>query len=172
MPTQPRSQCSFFKRRGIDWRRKTISCSALGKNPCELRRCPLRPWEYATLSAMSECVQKCSKLLKWDLVIQEIQPLTCRKKLILICELGCVRGNYVFQNSVSLTRLQLLVLNSRLLYQASLPYVKFSDRCLIAHEFGSRHNLAFSCAIQAASPVWLSSKKRIKVLVIGNLFLD
>ena len=45
-------------------------------------------------------------------------------------------GHYAFHNSVSLTRLQLPVLNSRLLYQASLPYVKFSDCCHSTHELG------------------------------------
>ena len=39
-------------------------------------------------------------------------------------------------NSVSLTWLQRPVLNSRLLYQATLPYVKFSDCCHSIHEFG------------------------------------
>ena len=43
-------------------------------------------------------------------------------------------GHYVFHNSVSLNRLQLPVLNSHLLYQASLPYVEFSDCCHSAHE--------------------------------------
>ena len=45
-------------------------------------------------------------------------------------------GHYAFHNSVSLTRLQLPVLNSCLLYQASLLYVKFSDCCHNAHELG------------------------------------
>ena len=45
-------------------------------------------------------------------------------------------GHYSFHNSVSHTRLQLPVLNSSLLYQASLPYVKFSDCCHSAHELG------------------------------------
>ena len=45
-------------------------------------------------------------------------------------------GHYTFHNSVSLTRLQLPVLNSCLLYQASLLYVKFSDCCHNAHELG------------------------------------
>ena len=35
--------------------------------------------------------------------------------------------HYAFHNSVNLTSLQLPIFNSRLLYQASLPYVKFSD---------------------------------------------
>ena len=43
--------------------------------------------------------------------------------------------------SVSLTRLQLLILNSCLLYQASLPYVKFPDCCHSAHELGKGHIL-------------------------------
>ena len=43
---------------------------------------------------------------------------------------------YALHNSVSLTMLQLPVLNSRLPYQASLPYVKFSDCCHSAHELG------------------------------------
>ena len=45
-------------------------------------------------------------------------------------------GHYAFHNSVSFTRLQLHILNSHLLYQASLPYVKFSDCCHSAHELG------------------------------------
>ena len=45
-------------------------------------------------------------------------------------------GHYAFHNSVSLTRLHLPVANSRLLYQASLPNVKFSGCCHSAHEFG------------------------------------
>ena len=43
--------------------------------------------------------------------VHQIQPLVCRKKLILICELGC--GHYEFHNSVSLNR---LLLDSCLLY--------------------------------------------------------
>ena len=45
-------------------------------------------------------------------------------------------GHYAFHNSVSLTRLQPPVLNSHLLYQVYLPYVKFSDCCISAHNFG------------------------------------
>ena len=45
-------------------------------------------------------------------------------------------GHYAFRNSVSLTRLQLAVLISCLLYQASLPYVKFPDCCYSGHELG------------------------------------
>ena len=33
------------------------------------------------LLAIRKCVQKHSTHLKWDLVIQEIQPLVCRKKI-------------------------------------------------------------------------------------------
>ena len=45
-------------------------------------------------------------------------------------------GHYAFHNSVSLTRPQLPVLNSHLLCEVSLPYVKFSDYCHSAHKFG------------------------------------
>ena len=83
--------------RAIDWRRKLIS------------------W--------CKYIQKCSTLLKWDLVIQEIQLLVCRKKIDSNLQACLCSGHFVFHNSVSLTRLQLPVLNSCLLYQASLPYV-------------------------------------------------
>ena len=45
-------------------------------------------------------------------------------------------GHYAFRNSVSLTRLLLPVLNSCLLYQASLRSIKFPDCCHSAHELG------------------------------------
>ena len=45
-------------------------------------------------------------------------------------------GHYAFHNSVSLTRLQLHVLNSRVLNQVSLLNVKFSDCCHSAHKLG------------------------------------
>ena len=50
-------------------------------------------------------------------------------------------GHYAFHNSVRLTRLQLPVLNSCLLYQDSLKYANFSDCCHSAHELGERHIL-------------------------------
>ena len=63
-------------------------------------------------------------------------------------------GFYAFHNSVSLTRLQLPVLNchllyqaSFLLYQASLSYIKFSDCCHSAH----KTHFAHSSASQTAS---------------------
>ena len=45
-------------------------------------------------------------------------------------------GHYAFHNSVSLTKLQLPILNSRLLYQASLLYAKFLDCCYNTHKLG------------------------------------
>ena len=63
--------------------------------------------------------------------------LVCRKKLILICKLGCVRGiMYFIIKSALLDYVQLPILNSYLLHQASLPYVKFSDCCHSAQELG------------------------------------
>ena len=54
------------------------------------------------LSPVCKSVQKRSTVLKWDLIIQEIQPLACRKKLILICKLGCVRGimHFIIQSAL------------------------------------------------------------------------
>ena len=63
--------------------------------------------------------------------------------LIALCS-----RHYAFHNSVSLTRLPLPVLNSRLLCQASLPYVKFSDCCHSAHELGSRHILPSAALVK------------------------
>ena len=83
---------------------------------------------------MRKCVQKRSALLKKGLgyignsVISLWEKIDLRARLCLV--------HYAFHNSVSLTRLQLPVLNSSLLYQASLPYVKFSDCCHSAHELG------------------------------------
>ena len=42
--------------------------------------------------AMCKCVQKRLALLQWDWLIEKIQSLLYRKKLILICKLGCVQG--------------------------------------------------------------------------------
>ena len=42
--------------------------------------------------------------------------------------------HYAFHNSVSLTRLQFVILNSRQLGQASLLYVKFPDYCHSTHQ--------------------------------------
>ena len=44
--------------------------------------------------------------------------------------------HYVFHSSVSLNRLQLPILNSHLLYQRSLPYVKCSDYFHSPYKFG------------------------------------
>ena len=82
---------------------------------------------------MRKCVQKRSTLLKWDLVILEIQPLIL---IDINLRAGICLGHYAFHNSVSLTRLQLPVLNYRFLYQASLLYVNFSDCCRSALELG------------------------------------
>ena len=60
-------------------------------------------WYFDTsLLAMSKCIQKNSKLLKWNLVIYEIQPLVCGKILILICELSCVQGimHFIIQSAL------------------------------------------------------------------------
>ena len=59
---------------------------------------------------MRKCVQKRSTILKWDLVIQEIQPLVCRKKTDTNLQAQLCSGGYLFHNSVNLTRLQFLFL--------------------------------------------------------------
>ena len=46
-----------------------------------------------------------------------------------------------YQISVSLTRPQFPVLHFCLLYQTSLPYIKFLDCCHRAHKLGQRHIL-------------------------------
>ena len=58
------------------------------------------------------------------------------KKIDINLRAGICLGHYAFHNLVSLTRLQLPVLNYCFLYQASLLYVKFSDCCHSAHELG------------------------------------
>ena len=62
--------------------------------------------------------------------------ITLEKKLDINLRAWKCSGHYAFRNSVSLTRLQLLVLNSCLLYQASLLCIKFSDCCHSAHKLG------------------------------------
>ena len=49
-----------------------------------------------------QCIQECSTRLKLELVIKEIQPLLCRKKLILIWEPGCVQGilHFIIQSAL------------------------------------------------------------------------
>ena len=63
-------------------------------------------------------------------------PNSLQKKTDINLPARLFSGRYAFHNSVSRTRLQFHVLNSRLLYQASLPYVKFSDYIHSAHELG------------------------------------
>ena len=58
------------------------------------------------------------------------------KKIDINLRTRLCSGHYAFHNSVSRSRLQLPVLNSRLLYQASLPYLKFSDYGHSSHELG------------------------------------
>ena len=57
------------------------------------------------------------------------------KKIDINLQVWLCSGHYAFHNLVSLIRLQLPV-NSQLLYQASLLYVKFSDSCHSAHKLG------------------------------------
>ena len=70
---------------------------------------------------MCKCVQKHSALLKWDLLIEKIQPLVYRKKLILICELGYVWGimHFIIQSVLLDCSFPILVFYIRLVYRAS-----------------------------------------------------
>ena len=70
---------------------------------------------------MCKCVQKHSALLKWDLLIEKIQPLVYRKKLILICELGYVRGimHFIIQSALLDCSFPILVSYIRLVYRTS-----------------------------------------------------
>ena len=110
-------------------------------------------------------VQMCSKAFyfsKVGLGYIGNSAISLQKKIDINLRARLCLGHYAFHNSACLIRLQLPVLNSRLLYQASLPYVKFSDCCHSAHEPGSRHILpsaALACAV--------SQVKRIKILGIG-----
>ena len=70
---------------------------------------------------MCKCVQKRSALLNWDLVIWKIQPLVYRRKLILICELGYVRGimHFIIQSALLDCSFPILVCYIRLVYRTS-----------------------------------------------------
>ena len=118
---------------------------------------------------MCKCIQKHSTLLKWDLVIQgvgyiryiglEIQLLVCRKKLILICELGCVRGimHFIIQSALldySFPFL-FLVCYIRLVYRTS-------DFQIIAIALTSLVKDTFCLQLRQSNSklVWLASKKK------------
>ena len=85
---------------------------------------------------MRKCVQKRSALLKKGLGYIGNSVISLWEKIDINLRARLCLVHYAFHNSVSLTRLQLPVLNSSLLYQASLPYAKFSDCCDSAHELG------------------------------------
>ena len=78
-------------------------------------------------------------------------------------------GHYAFHDSVSLTRLQVPVLNFCLLYQASLPKSNFQ---IVAIGLTSLVKDTFCLQLHWSNNklVWLASKKRIKVLGIDNSF--
>ena len=65
--------------------------------------------------------------------------ITLYKKIDINLRARLCSGHYAIHNSVSLTWLQLP--DSCLLYQASLPYVKFLDLCHSAHDLCQRHIL-------------------------------
>ena len=70
---------------------------------------------------MRKSVEKRSTYLKWDLVIWEIQPLVCGKKLILICELVCVQGITHFI-------IQLALLDYSFPFLIIVCYIRLFDR--------------------------------------------
>ena len=165
MPTQPRSQCFFpnLKRLvGEESRSIALHQKRSPGNKVDTHK------DQVKLSAMCKCIQKCSALLKWDLLIQKIQPLVYRKKLILICELGCVQGimHFIIQSALLDCSFPILVCYIRLVYRMSnfqtaaivlTSFVK-DTFCLQLHQSNSKF-------------MWLASKKRTKVLGIGNSFL-
>ena len=115
--------------------------------------------------AMRKCVQKHSTLLKRDLVKYEIQPLVCRKKLILICKLGCVQDimHFIIQLALLDYSFPLLILACfiRLAYCTSNFQI-----ATIAHT-----SLPSAALVKQQACMWLANKKRIKVLGINNSFL-
>ena len=73
-------------------------------------------------------MQMCSKgfyFSKVGLGYRENSAISLYKKSDINLQSWLILGHYAFHNSVSFTRLQLAILNSCLLYQASLLNVKF-----------------------------------------------
>ena len=150
-------------RRAIDWRRKPINRSASGKNEFDTHKAHGKTLSY------QKCVQKRCTRLKWELVIKEIQPLVCRKKLILICELGCVRGimHFIIQSVVLDHSFPFLTLVCyiRLVYRTSnFQIIAIAPTSLVKDTFclQLRQSNSKSCG---------QLVKKIKVLGIGNSFV-
>ena len=102
------------------WRDRLTDKLELGKKPWERGWYSLRPWKENT----------CLHFLGWTWLYKKFsyQSVEKKKKKKNLRAQLC-SGHHAFHNSVSLTRIQLPVLNSRVLYQASLSYIKFSDWC-------------------------------------------
>ena len=111
--------------------------------------------------AMCKCVQKHLPLLKWDWLIQKIQPLVYRKKMILICELCCVQEimHFIIQSALLDCSFPILVCCISLVYCTSnfqiaaivlTSFVK-DTFCLQLHQSNSKFT-------------WLASKKEQKFL--------
>ena len=110
---------------------------------------------------MCKCVQKRSALLKWDLLIQKIQPLVYRKKLILICELGCVQGimHFIIQSALLDCSFPILVSYIRLVYCTS-------NFQIVAIVLTSFVKATFSLQLHQSNSkfTWLASKKEQELL--------
>ena len=156
MPTQTRSQCFFLNaERLIGEESRSIALRQENSTGNEVDAHK----DHGKLSAMRECVQKRSTLLKWDLVIQEIQPIA-----------GCVRGIMHFMIQSALLDYSfpflILVCYIRLVYRtANFQIVAITLTSLVKDTF------CFQLNQSKSKFVWLASKKRIKVLGIGNSFL-
>ena len=113
-------------------------------------------------------VQMCSKAFyfsKVGLGYIGNSAISLQKKSDINLQSWLSLGHYAFHNSVSLTRLQLPVLNSCLLYQASLLKLKFTN-LKVAKALRSQDTFCLQLHQPNSKLVWLVSKKRIRVLRI------
>ena len=159
MPTQLRSRASFLTQ--SDWLEKKADQSlCIRKEALGTRLIPTK----TRLSYQ----QKCSALLKCDLLIQKIQSLVYRKKLILICELGYVRGimHFRIQSALLDCSFPILVCYIRLVYRTS----NFQTVAIVLTSF-VKDTFCPQLHQSNSKFTWLATKKRTKVLGIGNSFL-
>ena len=121
--------------------------------PLWCKLCSWWVWEGGTLQApikmaMRKCIQKCSTLLRRDLAIWEIQPLVWGKKLILICQLGCVWGIMHFI-------IQSVLLDYCFPFLILVCYIRLVDHTsnfqIVTTVLASLFIVTFCCASQTAS---------------------